>query len=164
MNHYIVTATGQSGKEYVYRTEGMSKDEAAREAFRRHGWALRTGVCTDRLKPCPAVALDLVATIEANREGGTVALNGSPVPLHGYLVGGLVSPLIVEDDESTETFVQYLYDRGTGYLGWWIDEETGETWIDGLEWYESTSRAVSVARRRSEVVIYDLEARKLRVL
>lgn len=107
-----------------------------------------------------------------NPSGGTIHLGGDNLPVTGYFVGGIVSPLIIEPDESPadqrealDTFIKYLINgAGPAYLGWWTDEETGKVWVDGTTWHETEFEAGRIGRKRREIAIFDIERdRELRL-
>ncbi|HKZ21138.1 MAG TPA: hypothetical protein VJQ57_13640 [Acidimicrobiia bacterium] len=102
-----------------------------------------------------------VATILANREGGTLKLDGLPLPEVGYFVGGLIPALVVPHDESAESEIEdFLLDAGTApgvdFLGWWTDSEDGRLWVDGSDWHLLRTDALRVAAERGEIAIYDI--------
>lgn len=108
--------------------------------------------------------MGIAEQIIASPEGGTVSLTGDPVPGSGYFVGGMVSPLILDERgtladerEAIGAFVQHLLGRvGADYLGWWTDEETGKLWVDATSWHETEFEAGRVGRQRREIAIYDV--------
>jgi hypothetical protein len=113
--------------------------------------------------------VDYFAQITASPEGGTSSLRDHVVglPTHGYFVGGLVSPLIIDDVDlitqddrwNLEMFASYLIETvGAEYLGWWTDSETGKVWVDGTTWHSDLDEAAWTGRGRSEIAIYDVAA------
>lgn len=98
--------------------------------------------------------------------GGTVALNGLPLPTAGYFVGGaseeLVYPSFVEfNGREAARFVQ---SATAPYVGWWVDEETGKIHIDAVDWFQEESAAVAVGRVRGEIAIWDVaNEREIRI-
>lgn len=118
--------------------------------------------------------MNLTQQILAKPEGGTVSLTGDDLPVTGYFVGGLVSPLIIEPEdppadqrEALDTFIEYLNGPtvAVSYLGWWTDEETGKLWVDGTTWHETEFEAGRIGRRRREIAIYDIaKQRELRLV
>lgn len=110
--------------------------------------------------------------IKASPSGGTLSLTGDPLPTEGYLVGGIVSPLILdpldspqEQTDQVESFVSYLAQTGLARLvGWWTDSETGKVWVDGVSHHATEYRAVSLGRGRREIAIFDIvQGRELRL-
>lgn len=114
--------------------------------------------------------LELTDMILDTREGGTSSLTGGELPVTGYFVGGVVSPLIIEPEDSlpearwnVDAFIVYL--RGLRqvsceFVGWWTDEETGKLWIDGTTWHETEFQAGRAGRGRREIAIYDIERQR----
>lgn len=99
--------------------------------------------------------------------GGTVALNGLPLPIVGYFVGGaseeLVYPSFVEFNGREAA--QFVQSATAPYVGWWVDEETGKIHIDAVNWFEEHDAAAAVARVRKEIAIWDIEReRELRLV
>lgn len=118
--------------------------------------------------------MNITSKILAKPEGGTVSLTGDPLPTGGYFVGGLVSPLIIEPEDSPreqrealDHFIEYLNGPtvGAAFLGWWTDEETGKLWVDGTSHHETEFVAGRIGRRRREIAIYDIaKQRELRLV
>lgn len=101
----------------------------------------------------------MINTILANRDGGTIALNGSELPTTGYFVGGITSALVYGPQDGPEDvieFVRYLDNLGAEYVGWWTDQETGALWIDGSDHFAQQWFAEGIARDRGEIAIYDI--------
>lgn len=117
--------------------------------------------------------MNFTQQIMESPSGGTASLKGGHLPLSGYYVGGLVSPLILEPEDSPserrealDTFIEYLNGPTVGapFLGWWTDEETGKVWIDGTSWHETESEAGRIGRQRREIAVFDIERdRELRL-
>lgn len=110
--------------------------------------------------------MDYFEQIVASPEGGTASLHGQGLPTRGYFVGGLVSPLILDDfsgdaDWNVEIFASYLTDSVRAhYLGWWTDGETGKIWVDGTTWHATELEAGQVGRERREIAIYDVASQR----
>jgi len=102
--------------------------------------------------------------IVENVDGGTIALIGdawsTEVPEDGYFVGGASDTLILSgtpgltDRPVIEAFVDGLT---TGYVGWWIDTDTGKFYVDGSTWHAEYDVAESACRRRGEIAFWDIE-------
>lgn len=116
--------------------------------------------------------MEIVEQIFASPEGGTASLTGKELPTTGYFVGGLVSPLILDETsdaaearDEIEGFVAYLAESTDAeYVGWWADEETGKVWVDGTDWYSTEVRAAGIGRQRHEIAVYDIaNERELRL-
>lgn len=117
--------------------------------------------------------MNIVEQIFASPEGGTASLNGGKLPVYGYFVGGLVSPLILDGTsdaagarDEIEAFVAYLAEStDAGYAGWWTDEETGKVYVNGVDWYGSEMRAADIGHQRREIAVYDIaDQRELRLM
>ena len=103
-------------------------------------------------------------------EGGTVSLTGDPLPLGGYFVGGVVAPLVLDEDDihtpegraKVDEFIAYLNGPtvGAAFLGWWTDEETGKVWVDGTSHHSTEFVAGRIGRRRREIAIFDIERQR----
>lgn len=160
MQHYTVTAVGTGGTEFVYKAQAKNGMLAACEAYGQHGVSLREGTQTEPLGPTHTVELDIVATILASPEGGTLRLDGGSLPTEGYFVGGIVSALIYQGDDESDIaeFAAYLHElTDAEFIGWWTDQETGQLWIDGSDHFllEPTARIHGSARK--EIAIFDIE-------
>lgn len=98
--------------------------------------------------------------------GGTIPVNGQPLPTDGFLVGGVVPtltyPRFVDlDGPAVARFVQSLT---APYVGWWVDEETGVIHIDAVDHYASERDALGEARMRGEIAIWSVAGeREIRV-
>lgn len=159
MTHYIVTAHGVDNGEYVYRTEADTQMGASIAAYGEHGRQLRNGRRSEALGPFHTVQVDHVLEVLTRPEGGTIALDGAALPATGFFVGGIVSPLIYDEDDDPqdiEEFVKHIDDLNADYLGWWTDSEDDRLWIDATDWYESLTAALVVAKYRNEIAIYDI--------
>ena len=112
--------------------------------------------------------MSITDQIFAEPEGGTVKLGGGQLPDHGYFVGGIVRPLVIEqgdrlDDvrDNIKFFIENLAEdtgalRSVRYVGWWTDEETGKLWVDGTSWYSDYSEAEWVCRARGEIAFWSI--------
>lgn len=95
--------------------------------------------------------------------GGTHRVDGHAMPTDGYLIGGIVSPLISETDgtfvdDNLPHFLAYLLDTVEApYIGWWTDEETGLVYVDGTTWTASYNHAEALCRDRGEIAFYDIK-------
>lgn len=117
--------------------------------------------------------MDFTQRILDTPSGGTIHLGGDNLPVTGYYVGGVVSPLILEPDDSPadqrealDEFIAYLNGPTVGapFLGWWTDEETGKVWVDGTTWHETEAEAGRIGLERREIAIFDIERdRELRL-
>lgn len=117
---------------------------------------------------------NIASQIIEKPEGGTVALGWDEVPATGYLVGGLVSALIIEPSDShrerremLDEFIDYVNGPTVGapFLGWWTDEETGKIWVDATTWHATEFEAGRIGRKRREIAIFDIaRERELRLV
>lgn len=98
-------------------------------------------------------------------DAGTVPFEADELPSTGYLVGGIVSALILESDEvgtregrgMVEAFLTYLADRiRPAFIGWWTDEETGKLWVDAVSWHADEFEAARIGNDRLQIAIYDI--------
>lgn len=103
--------------------------------------------------------------IMASPAGGTLSLTGDPLPTEGYYVGGVVSPLILDPEDSpqeqaaqVEHFAEHLlaHSAFARFLGWWTDAETGKVWVDGVSHHATEYRASRFGRIRREIAIFDI--------
>ena len=70
--------------------------------------------------------------------GGTIRLNSDlPLPSTGFYVGGSARGMCE-------------------YMGWWVDEVTGLTHLDWVNWYVNREAAVAIGRMRGEIAIFDV--------
>jgi len=116
--------------------------------------------------------MNFTEQIMSSPEGGTASLNGEDLPATGYFVGGVVSPLIIEPDDSLaeqkealDTFISYVDEQTIApYLGWWTDDETGRLWVDATTWHPTEFEAGRTGRKRREIAVFDIERnRELRL-
>lgn len=109
--------------------------------------------------------MDITSRIIESRSGGTVRLDGGELPSYGYFVGGIISPLIVGDDNllpvtEIDNFVDYVRTQTDApYLGWWTDEETGKLYVDATSWEPDVDKATRLGEERGEIAIFDIESR-----
>lgn len=104
---------------------------------------------------------EMASHMLTNPDGGTFALDGSDLPTTGYYVGGLVSPLIVDDlttEEDVALFIDYLRSLGkVQFVGWWTDIEDGTVWVDGTSHMATYIDAEVACKERGERAFYDIE-------
>lgn len=102
--------------------------------------------------------------IMASPAGGTLSLTGDPLPTEGYYVGGIVSPLVLDPEDSPQEqagqvayFTGYLAQASLArYVGWWTDVETGKVWVDGVSHHATERRASRLGRLRREIAIFNI--------
>lgn len=102
--------------------------------------------------------MSILSLIVQSPEGGTYDVERAPLPLDGFFVGGASEPLVLAaaaalTPAALGVFLRSLRAR---YVGWWTDSETGSLWVDGSDWYQSLSAALSTARMRGEIAIFDV--------
>lgn len=114
------------------------------------------------------VARELVS-LARHGDGGTVPLNGLPLPSMGYYVGGRIPSLVLTDAEVSRRAVvyqviDYVSRAGTAYVGVWRDSDSDKIYFDAVEWYSTESAACAVARVRHELAVWDIaNGRELRL-
>lgn len=96
-------------------------------------------------------------------DGGMATLDGSDLPTTGYLVSGLVCPLLVDDSttiEDTESFIDYLRTLPViTHVRWWTDDE-GVTWVDGFDHTAAYIDAECSCRSRRVETFYAIQEGK----
>lgn len=109
---------------------------------------------------------DYTQQILDNPSGGTVSLDGQPLPAYGYFVGGRITSLIIDlgdpaqpgaDIDNFVKEVESLPD--TSYLGWWTDEESGALYVDATTWVPDVDKALRLGEERGEIAIFDISVR-----
>lgn len=98
--------------------------------------------------------------------GGTVALNGLPLPVTGFYVGGSVDSLIFDSVSvmNADEIAKFTQSAPSAYVGWWVDDETGKVYVDAVDWFANEYEAARVARKRHEIAIWDIaRERELRL-
>lgn len=110
------------------------------------------------------VARELLS-IARHGDGGTVPLNGLPLPSMGYYVGGSVPSLIMEAADvdsrgqhvaTLQSVINFVSRAGTPYVGVWRDHETNKIYFDAVNWFADGSTAMAVAFARSEIAVWDI--------
>lgn len=99
--------------------------------------------------------------MSTNGEGGTITRTGEALPQEGYFIGGKFRSLVFESRAEI--------DRGE--LGWWIgsntparfygvweDPETGKVYFDAVSHMNYEANALSLAKVRGELAIWDIVA------
>lgn len=103
---------------------------------------------------------DMAHHMTTNPNGGSFTLDGSDVPTTGYYIGGLVSPLIVDEMTSAgdvEYFIDYLKSLNTvTHVQWQTDDENA-AWVDGVSWTDRYIDAEVTCKERGERAFYDIE-------
>lgn len=97
--------------------------------------------------------------------GATVTRDGA-VPTHGYVVGRPGLGVVfdgVPTVSDVELWLALLADDATA-VGSWHDRRTGRVYFDAVDIFDDVDTAMSRARARGELAIFDLaHARELRV-
>ena len=115
----------------------------------------------------------IAEAVDGGSDGGTLSMHpGVPdEPADGYFVGGQdLTSLVFRRQDVRRPKVMYaakdfLARLNTSYVGWWVDQETGKVWLDGVEWYLSRDVAESTARRHGELAFWDIaRQRELRIV
>lgn len=105
------------------------------------------------------VAVELVMRAALlGEDGGTVSVNGLPLPVSGYYVGGVV-PTLVFGSRGEVRFPEvlaFLEASGTSYVGFWVDSDDGRVHFDAVDWYEWAALAETIATSRKEIAIWDI--------
>lgn len=116
---------------------------------------------------------ELVQQILSNSEGGTVRMDGRPLPTTGYFVGGAGRALEIDMSDGAigaasaiDRITDYLkgvtLDR-VMYVGWWTDSETGKLWLDTTTWTANYNQAEQWCTDRDEIAFWDIaRAREFR--
>lgn len=109
--------------------------------------------------------MSIIEQIFKSPEGGTARRNGSerPLPQDGFWVGGIVSPLVIDDlsnpgaFEEIDFFLDYLITQALAeFVGWWTDTETGKVYVDAVSWQGTEFLARRLGRARSEIAVFDI--------
>ncbi len=104
--------------------------------------------------------MNIPEQIIANPEGGTVSLDGSPLPDYGFFVGGAGKPLVFDNlgvAMDQNTISAFLHCASSGYVGWWTDSKDRKVYIDSTDWFASPDEAFDAGRVRGEIAIWDIE-------
>jgi hypothetical protein len=116
---------------------------------------------------------DLVNQILSTPDGGTIRMDGRPLPTTGYFVGGAGRALSFEladgavgaafaQDRITEFLNGITFDHAM-YVGWWTDTETGKLWLDTTTWTANYNQAEEWCWGREEIAFWDIaRAREFR--
>lgn len=106
------------------------------------------------------IAAHLV-TQTARHGGATVSLETGEVATHadGFYVGGLVQEIVLPlpmDHHTMDVATSQIGEATgwTGYIGTWINGN--QVHVDASEWYATLDEAVTVARSRGELAIWEI--------
>lgn len=116
------------------------------------------------------VARELLS-LARHGDGGTVPLNGLPLPSVGYYVGGRIESMIMTRDDvdrrdavPLQRVIDFVSRAGTPYVGVWVDTDTDKIYFDAVEWYANEFTAAAIGRVRKEIAIWDIDhGRELRL-
>lgn len=102
--------------------------------------------------------MNISELIMRNPEGGTVDIEGDPLPDHGFFVGGAGTMLVFKSAEEIDTHLVDVWFKGqqSPYAGWWTDKDTGKVYVDWTTWYSSRGQAGFWAERRKEIAFWDI--------
>jgi hypothetical protein len=116
-------------------------------------------------------AIERLIDETVEKGGSTVHVTGRPVPKSGFMVGGVVDPLIFQfldvlnpTDRANLTRVLFEYvsqynetlsDRHY-FLGAWIDQKEGRLYIDVSQHVIVKQYAEELAKERGELAIWDV--------
>lgn len=117
------------------------------------------------------VARELYRAVQSGSEGGTVALDGLPLPVTGFYVGGAIKELVLDHDDFTacrthvvNELIMFVSRASTPYVGHWTDSETGKIHFDAVNWFQDEYTAAAIGRVRKEIAIWDVRnERELRL-
>jgi len=102
------------------------------------------------------IADDMWAKIAEGETGGTYSVDGHALPEHGFYVGGVVPSLINPTKAQLTEFIELA---GADYVGFWVDDNDGEVYVDAVDWTPSKAAADRLADVRGEIAYWDI-ARK----
>ena len=105
--------------------------------------------------------MNIFQAIKDSPEGGTVGLDGRPVPQYGFFVGGHGDPAVFSaGTEFTPDLERQISDwirkSNAPYVGWWTDSEGGKLYLDGSDYIESEFTAIQIGELRKEIAIWDI--------
>ena len=109
--------------------------------------------------------------IDATESGHTEYSFDDPTVAARYIVGGIATLVIparlayYEPARNRRVVTEWLHgNTHAETLGYWIDAETGDIYLDAGDTYGYEGQALSVARQRGELAIWDrVENREIRV-
>lgn len=107
----------------------------------------------------------LVAMAKAG-EDGTVSTHGEPLPESGYYVGGKTPSLIFDNvtDVDRGEVGWWIGNNSSRFYGVWVDSDTGKIYFDAVTHMNYKSYALSVARSRGEIAVWDIaNSKEIRV-
>lgn len=114
------------------------------------------------------VARELLS-LARHGDGGTVPVNGMPLPSSGYYVGGRIPSLVMDRSEldrrdvvPLQSVINFVSRAQTWYVGVWADGD--KIYFDAVEWYQEEHTAAAIGRVRREIAIWDVaRSRELRL-
>lgn len=95
-------------------------------------------------------------------DGGFTWSPYQQTPKQGYMVGlDEVCILSNNDQPLSDDLVRYALSKisdqpDNRFLGGWIDNSTGKVYYDISEWFAGKEQAITVAKQRNELAIFDL--------
>lgn len=93
--------------------------------------------------------------------GGSITTTGAPVPTAGHVVGGVVPSLVTEAAPTVDEVAAWILAteaHRAGVLGWWVDTDTGRTYVDASDVITDRADALELAAARGELAVWDLAA------
>ena len=139
--------------------EVTATDAPAAEAYRPAPLATAPGPLAVAL--ATGYARAIVDGAAAAPDGGSITTTGAPVPGVGYVVGGVVPSLATEAAPTAEEVTAWILAteaHRAGVLGWWVDTDTGRTYVDASDVIADRAEALELAAARGELAIWDLVA------
>lgn len=98
----------------------------------------------------------LLNSVTRDGDGATVSTTGHE-PTDGYMVGGATAELVLTDSSNAAHKIrEYVTGTDGTYYGIWRNDDTGHHHVDVSEHYDSREAALTVARIRGEIAVWDL--------
>ena len=124
----------------------------------------------------PSYAAALADGLASAPAGGSIPLWSDALPSTGYVVGGVVSSLVLPSPDTLTWWDRTDYDlilswlsdhadqlASADTLGWWIDSETDRAYVDASTVVPDLATALQLGRERGEIAIWSLgESREYR--
>lgn len=123
----------------------MTKGNAWPESY-------KTGPSTTR--PRARDMREFVLAVARGEDGGTFGAGDGR-----YVVGGRVDSVVIRAgatfSQRADSASDFCAANPTGGIGFWKDDNTGRTWLDGVDAYDELEVAVTIAAARGELALYD---------
>ena len=117
----------------------------------------------------PSYAAALADGLASTPTGGSIPLWSDALPSAGYVVGGVVSSLVLPsidvllwwDRTDYDVILSWLSDHAdqlaaADTLGWWVDSKTDRAYVDASTVVPDLATAVRLGRERGEIAIWSL--------